>query len=71
MKHKWNKVKENKGVIAVEICDYCGVLVMHLEENDTRYLVEEPYHPVGGGEPCPETCEETETKITVDAVMKT
>jgi hypothetical protein len=34
-------------------------------------MVEEPYHPVHGGEPCPETCEETQGKITIDMVMKT
>lgn len=69
MKHKWKIVKETEATF-VEICQHCDVLILRLKEDNVPYLVEEPYHPVGGGELCPETCEETQIKITIDTVMK-
>mgnify|MGYP006958004143 CR=1 FL=1 len=71
MKHKWKTIRRTSKVI-VAVCKNCGVLTMQLRDEDkVRYMVEEPYHPVQGGEPCPETCEETQRKITIDTVMKT
>lgn len=65
-KHKFSIIKESKYAIA-EICEYCNTFVIKLKSNKRRYLVEEPYHPVGCGKICPKTCEETSVQIVLDS----